>query len=217
VAGTGSRKPYLFNADNVARYAPAHWHSPGCVIDQPYEALESLARGTRLAGPSAGATGATGTPEPCLLRAPPDDLGLHPPAAAAIDRLRGRELWLVHPWALRAPPADLPDGTVIVGVYPREHHQAWPWPEARWRWVDAAMAAIAPERWHLDRACLATVQARAARLRSVDDPHLTQWLQGAARLDPAPALFPPVERVCESFSQWWTRATRGLKHAAELL
>jgi deoxyribodipyrimidine photo-lyase len=28
VAGTGSSKPYLFNADNVARYAPAPWHSP---------------------------------------------------------------------------------------------------------------------------------------------------------------------------------------------
>ena len=28
VAGTGSSKPYLFNADNVARYAPAAWHSP---------------------------------------------------------------------------------------------------------------------------------------------------------------------------------------------
>jgi deoxyribodipyrimidine photo-lyase len=38
VAGTGSSKPYLFNADNVARYAPAPWHSQGSVIDQSYEA-----------------------------------------------------------------------------------------------------------------------------------------------------------------------------------
>ncbi|MGC8035725.1 FAD-binding domain-containing protein, partial [Salmonella enterica] len=29
VAGTGSHKPYLFNAENVAKYAPAEWHSPG--------------------------------------------------------------------------------------------------------------------------------------------------------------------------------------------
>ena len=40
VAGTGSSKPYLFNADNVARYAPAPWHSPGSVIDTSYEALD---------------------------------------------------------------------------------------------------------------------------------------------------------------------------------
>jgi deoxyribodipyrimidine photo-lyase len=32
VAGTGSSKPYLFNADNVAKYAPASWHSAGTAI-----------------------------------------------------------------------------------------------------------------------------------------------------------------------------------------
>jgi deoxyribodipyrimidine photo-lyase len=36
-------------------------------------------------------------------------------------------------------------------------------------------------------------------------------------LDAAPALFPPVERRCSSFSQWWTRATRGVQQAGELL
>ena len=44
VAGTGSSKPYLFNADNVAKFAPAPWHSPGTVIDTRYEALDLLAR-----------------------------------------------------------------------------------------------------------------------------------------------------------------------------
>jgi hypothetical protein len=29
---TGSSKPYLFNADNVAKYAPASWHSAGTAI-----------------------------------------------------------------------------------------------------------------------------------------------------------------------------------------
>lgn len=45
VAGTASHKPYLFNADNVARYAPPHWHSPGTIIDTDYESLEAIARG----------------------------------------------------------------------------------------------------------------------------------------------------------------------------
>lgn len=106
---------------------------------------------------------------------------------------------------------------MTVGLYLREHHEAWPWPEARWRWVNAAMAAVASERWHVGAAGLANALPGAARVRSVDDPHLTRWLQPAARLDAAPALFPPVDRRCESFSQWWTRATRGLDRAAELL
>jgi deoxyribodipyrimidine photo-lyase len=219
VAGTGSHKPYLFNADNVARHAPARWHSAGSVLDQPYEALERIARGASGATTTAGTVphDGAGTPEPPLHAAPPADLGLHAPDAATLERLRGRDVWLVHPWALRAPPADALDGAVVIGVYLHEHHQAWPWPEARWRWVDAAMAAVAPERWLVDAAGLSRALAGAARVRGVDDPHLAGRLQGVARLDPAPALFPPVAQRCGSFSQWWTRATRGLRHAEELL
>jgi deoxyribodipyrimidine photo-lyase len=219
VAGTGSHKPYLFNADNVARFAPAHWHSAGSVVDQPYEALERIARDLRMADGSASRTPAqeAAAPEAPLLAAPPPDLGLQVPDAAFAERLRGREVWLVHPWALRAPPADLAAGSVVIGVYLREHHQAWPWPEARWRWVDAAMAAVAPQRWCVDATRLATALAGAARVRSVDDPHLTRWLRNVVQLDAAPALFPVVERPCTRFSQWWTRATRGLQRAEQLL
>jgi deoxyribodipyrimidine photo-lyase len=59
VAGTGSSKPYLFNADNVARYAPAPWHSSGSVIDQSYEALDRLAREPIRRLPPAFATSTT--------------------------------------------------------------------------------------------------------------------------------------------------------------
>ncbi|AUB81255.1 FAD-binding domain-containing protein [Candidatus Thiodictyon syntrophicum] len=218
VAGTGSAKPYLFNADNVARYAPAHWHSPGTVVDQSYEALERMARDPHAATVSADTAGTVdATPEPPLLAAPPTDLSLHAPDAAAADRLRGREVWLVHPWALRAPAAVLSDGAVVIGLYLREYHQAWPWSAARWRWVDAAMAAVAPRRWYVDAAGLAGALADAARVRSIDDPHFGRRLQPVAQQDAAPTLFPPVERRCGSFSQWWTRATRGLHGAKELL
>jgi deoxyribodipyrimidine photo-lyase len=106
---------------------------------------------------------------------------------------------------------------VCIGLYLHEHHAAWPWPAARWRWVDAAMAAVTTERWHTGSAEAALALGGAARVRSVDDPHLTRWLQRLARLDAAPMLFPAVERHCSSFSQWWTRATRGLQQAGELL
>lgn len=218
VAGTGSHKPYLFNADNVARYAPPDWRSPGSVVDQSYAALEQIAR----SGPAvaAGPGTAAAMPEPALHGAPPPDLALQPPDAATVRRLQGREVWLVHPWALRAPPATLPAGTLCIGVYLHEQHRAWPWPAARWRWVDAAMAAVTDERWWVDAAGLATALQGAARVRSVDDPHLRRWLQplhSAVALDPAPALFPPVARRCSSFSQWWTQATRELRQAQELL
>lgn len=51
VASTGSIKPYLFNADNVAQYAEAPWHSPRTVIDAIYEALHALAHQPQDCGP----------------------------------------------------------------------------------------------------------------------------------------------------------------------
>ena len=135
VAGTGSHKPYLFNAENVARFAPPSWHSPGSPIDRTYEALERVARGLE-ATPSGEPDVADGITEPALLPVPPASLGLQtPPAVPSVQQLRGRQVWLVHPWALRAPPANVSPDCAVVGVFPSEHHAAWPWPEARWRWV----------------------------------------------------------------------------------
>ena len=221
VAGTGSHKPYLFNAENVARYAPAPWHSPGSVLDTSYEALERLARGMDKA--TAGRSGLTPRlgmdpfTEPGLHSDPPAALQLKAPDADLAPRLEGRDVWLVHPWAIRLPPSDLPADVEIMGVYLKEHHEAWPWTEARWSWVDAAMAEVTSQRWVLDAQTLAKVLAGAARVRTVSDPHLSPWIESIAQLDPPPSLFAPVEQSCRSFSQWWTRSTRGLNKAEDLL
>ena len=217
VAGTGSHKPYLFNADNVARYAPRHWHSPGSVIDQSYEAIDHIARGPRTGFGGASPSVACSLSEPSLLTAPPADLNIPSPTASAVARLQGRNVWLVHPWALRAPPAYLPADTLVIGIYLQQHHYTWPWPESRWRWVDAAMAEVTAERWFVDNSCLVSVFRAAAHVQSVDDSHITQWLRDVAHLDSAPILFPPVEQRYASFSQWWTRTTQGLKRADQLL
>jgi deoxyribodipyrimidine photo-lyase len=111
----------------------------------------------------------------------------------------------------------VPADAVVIGLYPQEHHRAWPWPAARWQWVDEAMAAVAPQRWFASAGQAAAALASAARVRSVDDPHLPAGFRPLLKLDAAPSLFPPVPRPCGSFSQWWTRATRGLQQAGELL
>jgi deoxyribodipyrimidine photo-lyase len=220
VAGTGSHKPYLFNADNVARYAPAHWHSHGSAIDLYYESLDAMARSPHAkpwSSRTSDHTEAELAIEPALHMSPPAKLGLNAPDAAAVQQIKGRDVWLVHPWALRAPPADVGKDTVILGVYLQEHHSAWPWSEARWRWVDSAMAEVTQQRWWVDSAGLAAALVGAASVRSVEDPHITAWLKPLAQLDAAPTLFPQVDLPCSSFSQWWTRTTRGIHSAADLL
>ena len=214
VAATHSHKPYLFNADNVARFAPASWHSKDTSIDQPYEVLEQIARGLRvpITAQCAIRHDSLVPPHPCsqLHGAEAltnlDDLARH---------IQGREVWLVHPWALRPPPAHR-ESSLVVGVYLQNYHDAWPWTERRWQWVDTVMRELTPLRVHADVARLQKALSGARAVHSVDEPHLNPWLQSLAQLDPCPTLFPAVDRLCPSFSQWWTRATRGLKLASQL-
>jgi len=224
VAGTGSSKPYLFNADNVARYAPASWHSPGSVIDASYETLDCVARQPaagwahppvpRLFTDPGPPSGSASRSEPLLDSEPPDELGLMAPDAAAVD---GRDVWLVHPWSLGELPIALPADAVVVGVFVADFHRAWPWSDQRWHFVASRMAELAPKRWHGDAAAIGAVLKGARTVRCIDEPHLAPWLARWAACEAAPALFPHVERRCDSFSQWWACAARGLDSAADLL
>jgi deoxyribodipyrimidine photo-lyase len=216
VAGTGSRKPYLFNADNVARHAPASWHSPGSVIDTSYEALDRMARQPARQGRGAHRVllDSPSSIEPRLTAEPPDEPGLTAPDPAAAA---GRDVWLVHPWSLGELPAGLPADTRVIGVFVADFHRAWPWSERRWHFVGSRMAELTAERWHGDAAVIGAALQGARRVRSIDEPHLAPWLARWARCEAAPALFPCVDRRCDSFSQWWARASRGLDSAADLL
>ncbi len=217
VSATGSRKPYLFNAENVARFAPAAWHSPGTPIDTDYATLEHLARTPRAriaaAADVPAATMAART-EPPLFETPSSALGLDAPDAGAV---RGRDVWLVHPWNMGRLPADLAQDAVVLGIFVADFHQAWPWSERRWRFVNSRMADLSALRWHGSAATLRRALAGACRVRSTAEPHLAAWLPRLARCEPAPALFAPVDTPCDSFSQWWSRVSRGLASAQDLL
>ena len=93
VAGTGSSKPYLFNADNVARYAPPAWHSPGTVIDCSYETLDAMARSGR---PVKTTPEGDGVEEPAVWSVPQHV----PPSPLQAADVNGRDVWLVHPLGL---------------------------------------------------------------------------------------------------------------------
>ena len=216
VAGTSSRKPYVFNADNVARYAPPSWHSAGSVIDTSYEALDLMAR-----QPAPHQASEPGEPtckpflvEPQLSAQPTAELGLSVPDAAVVS---GRDVWLVHPWSLGPLPASLPTDTLVVGLFLADFHQAWPWSERRWRFVGSRMAELATSCWYGDATAMGAALAGARSVRSIAEPHLAPWLPRWAQCEEAHALFAPVDRACDSFFAWWSRTSRGLNSAADLL
>lgn len=216
VAGTGSSKPYLFNAENVARYAPPAWHSPGTVLDASYALQDLLARqpdGGLAALPHARVDG-PGVCEPALLSSPPAKPGVTEVDATMVN---GRDVWLVHPWSLGDLPLGLPPDTVVIGLFLADFHRTWPWSVHRWRFVAERMLALADVCWHGDSASVGAALSGARRVRCLEESHLASWLPSLSTCLPVPMLFPPVDQPCASFSQWWRRATCGLDTSADLL
>ncbi|MGA0839416.1 MAG: FAD-binding domain-containing protein [Pseudomonadales bacterium] len=223
IAGTGSHKPYLFNAENVARYAPPDWHSPGSIIDTDYASLDRLARtrrgGSNNTGAGTPATTSLGstfhsTSAPTLYTKPTPATGFTAPAPSAVQ---GETVWLVHPWSLRLmPPAaetlsERPP--VVIAVIDKDIHAAWPWGAARWAFVTERMAALTTLRWCGSRSELQNALAAARTVRYIPNPHF-RTLDGAETLGinttPAPELplFPEPGRACSSFSQYWQKVTK---------
>ena len=206
VAASGSHKPYLFNADNVARYAPAPWHSPGTVVDTSYDALDSLARNAK---PAAADRAAPAVAEPTLLHQPPPGLFSAPDAQA----LRGRSVVLVHPWSLAF---DAAPGALRVAVVDTEFHRRWPWSAARWAFVGARLQQACDLLWCGTPAELLDALRAADALHGVRSPHLNDAFNELP-LRPVPRLLRWPPQACASFSQFWSRATRGLNEASDLL
>lgn len=75
VAATFSAKPYVFDAGNVAKYAPRDWQCRGTAVDRSYEALDAIARGEPDLGPEPAAVRGEvpGLPPPPVFAMPPAD------------------------------------------------------------------------------------------------------------------------------------------------
>ena len=209
IAATASRKPYLFNAENVARYAPPDWHSPGTVIDTTYDVLDAIAR-SRPAAPTTAAPATPPSTPPPTFAAPPPDLQVHAPDAAIVA---GRDVWLVHPWALRAPPPELRGDTLLIGVFIANFHRQWPWSLARWNFVASRMQTLTPHCWFADAGTIADALRGARSVSTVADPHLSLPELTTLNTLPAPRLFAAIDRPCHSFSQWWSRVTAAAMRA----
>ncbi len=203
VAGTGSSKPYLFNAENVAKYAPAAWHSPGSVIDTSYDALDALARSPEAVAPGGAMFGIDPpgiSPEPPAgLRGWP--LAVRPDAAS----VRGRRVRLRHAWDLGDLPAD-PAALDLI-VFSADFHARWPWARQRWAVIGARLAALDAVVWWGTEVEIGTALQAAAEVTATHDPHAGPALARWARCTPEPALFTPVTTRCDSFSAWWRRSS----------
>lgn len=214
VAGTNSNKPYLFNADNIAKYAPVPWHSPGTVLDTSYEIMHQYALSAEAIKydlPPSYASAGMGQPDTGVK---PLGMEWQKPDATVVT---GRDVWLVHPWSLGTPLHVKTTNSICIGIGLIECHSNTPWSTRRWNFVREGMHTQAERLWW---GSVQEVVASLSTARSVQwqsEPHVNgamTELQNrlernggcttALALD-APELFKPVPAYCASFAQWWKK------------
>ena len=225
VAGTFSSKPYIFNADNVAKFAPASardgWASTGTVIDQSYETLDALARSRNGARPEGGQH--AGVAEPALqstISASVVPLAHAERAETAIKNIADRTaktVELIHPWSLSQRSSPASGDALRLGVIHLPAHAAWPWSERRWGFVLEAMQQVTDALWvgdlhQLDLSGASQVSAEATRF-----PGYREALASVAVLTQPQRLFPEPSMACRSFSKFYGRVQRDVGQFSDLL
>jgi deoxyribodipyrimidine photo-lyase len=195
VAATFSSKPYLFNAENVARYAPADWHCAGSVLDTSYEQLDQIARSDQ-----------TITISPSLLGMAEPELLSKPPAQPAVKIARADRIRLVHPWMLTEQPFE----GLRIGVIHLPFHTQFPWSTLRWRFVVKRLEAITDTVFVGDLNELKDMLSEMPYVESVAtlNPGYDDLLpQLCTQLADAPRQFANPAKTCRSFSAFWSQST----------
>ncbi|MEK9776459.1 MAG: FAD-binding domain-containing protein [Quisquiliibacterium sp.] len=196
VAGTLTGKPYLFDAANVARFAP-QWASPNSSIDRSYDELNHLANDCTDLGPDRD--DAPGVTEPSLLPSPPNS------QTSTQMRLPHGPLTLVHPWALAS------SGPGCVGLISLDFHARHPWSANRWRFVldglrESCEVILVGTSQELSEALTGRILRAGATL----NPGYRELLSlTGAQVACVPRLLENPPQPCSSFSKFWKRVGIG--------
>ena len=239
VAGSFSSKPYLFNAENVAKYAPQSafkgWISRGTVIDTSYEALDDMARTQGDVGAEPGVH--EGVQENELLNPSDSDFLMqlnHPAfinhrkfaaeytAGLILDCGKDVHVQLIHPWSMHASmyAVEAP-GSLRIGIIHTPAHRSLRWSELRWRFVLTRMQEICDAVWVGDIAQLAALPNWPVKDHVIAQATLFEGYRGMlpliSQLAPAPKLFVQPQRLCNSFSKFYEQAQKGERDFSRLL
>lgn len=227
VAGTFSHKPYVFNADNVKKFAPK-WDCGGTVIDTDYEDLESIARSKRDVGQERKAP-SVGEHEPQTggfdfellsetLKRKVIDLREASGLNASCNMIGNfKTISLVHPWDLRSCFKLTAPGELRVGIIDDAFHSAHSWNQKRWEFVLQAMETGCDQVWILNTENIAHNTSILTRFTQTSlEFEMTATLNPGyvatarclpVKWRPEEKLLPNPSRFQQSFSRFYREAT----------
>ncbi len=197
VAGTWTGKPYLFNAENVQRYAPGVDCS-GSAIDTSYEMLDAMARSDK---PALAPKQSSADPV-----AEPETHAASPARHAdAVLHATSEPVWLVHPWSLHVP-----DERAAIGIINTDFHALYPWSIARWQPVMDAMQSRCAKILvgSTDELAAALAGKKLDAINTLNPFYSMLIRRVAPNAQPAPLAFANPTMLKRSFTSFWNQVSR---------
>lgn len=236
VAGTFSQKPYLFNAENVKKYA-AKWDCSKTALDTDYEQLDFIARNKPDVGRERNAV-ALGVAEPVVGGFHFDKLNNHlkhktidmrePVESETVLKLteKFKKVYLIHPWDLRACFEPASQDELRVGLIDCAFHAAHPWSGKRWAFVLDAMENGCDWVWVVNtsaaagnalvRAQFSNTEAQFLMRNTLNPGYVLMDQVLPVECIPVDNLLPNPPQFQQSFSRFYKQATQmagGLEEA----
>ncbi len=190
VAGTFSGKPYLFNADNVTKYAPKEWQCLDSMLNISYEGINKIAFST--GSLPEGGNGKKIAPK--TSRQPFQNIPIAKP-----NQLEN--VWIIHPWNIRETSEKF-SGMKKVGVFFEEFHHKWAWSEKRWNFVLKNMEKICDEIYFCPRSLF------LVNVFTEENLHLKDALSNKEHkifFEEKKNIWIHPELECSSFTKFWKK------------
>ncbi len=190
VAGTFSNKPYLFNAQNVAKYAPEDWNCNGSFFDDSYENLLLFAQSLKKieGGPIKKKV------EPELFKTPTIEIPF-----ATTENLS--QVWIIHPWNINKFSVES-RSKKRVGVFFEEFHTKWPWSKKRWDFVINNMKLLCDELYWCEKS------VPIINSHTEENPHIDFILKKNTNnltFQKKPCVWNEQIEYCKSFTKFWKK------------
>jgi len=217
VAGTFAHKPYLFNAENVARYC-SNLDCSGTAIDTSYVDLESIARGRNDVGPETGHHERVGEPDVVNdVMALLNQRGFEILDDSAFEsRMDKSDIELRHPWDLSEAGNQ---GRPLVAWLDLDFHDKFAWTERRWDFVLSRLRELSAQIWVTRSRSFVKHAAHLHGLYYTDtlNPGYTALRDHAnAHVRPAPRFFANPLQLQPSFTRFFDQAMAGRELSIEV-
>jgi len=189
IAGSFSKKPYLFNAENVSKYGPKNWNCDDTFLDDSYQNLHEFAVSSKKVDGGIYLQEI----EPKLYCYPPENL-----LTATSENLK--QVRIIHPWNIRIGLCEKKNINKNVGVFFEEFHTKWPWSKKRWSFVMDNMKSICDEIYWCEKSLIINGSCFEENL------HLDFVLENKSNklfTEMRPNIWSTDINYCQSFSKFW--------------